>query len=207
MTNIVITPLSVSEDAQEIIVEPKNNNNSTMMVYYIQQAPLGNFGEKDCLFKGNISKPKDPTLLYFDRLQYCKNFVLQEQHGLANTIDVWYIPTHKIKMLCEEAIKTAKEDNIFIFSEDSKKDIISFFISLEYINPDFRDRVDIYLLPTYNFRAVWKNAKKEHIGLQFLGNGEIQYVFFKKKSNKIYSHYGKDTFDSILKEMKVFDIN
>ena len=132
--------------------------------------------------------------------------------------DVWYIPTHKIKMLCEEAIKMSKKDNIFTFSEDSKKDniftfsedskkdIISFFILLEDINPDFRDRVDIYLLPNYNFRSVWKNSKKEHIGLQFLGNREIQYVFFKRKNNKIYSHYGKDTFDSILKDMKVFDI-
>lgn len=36
----------------------------------------------------------------------------------------------------------------------------------------------IALLDNGNFRAVWRNSEQEQVGLQFLGDGEVQYVLF-----------------------------
>jgi hypothetical protein len=59
------------------------------------------------------------------------------------------------------------------FSETSLADLRSFLDSLP-----LTERPSIFLLDDGNLRAVWRNAAKEQVGLQFLGNGVVQFVMF-----------------------------
>jgi hypothetical protein len=64
------------------------------------------------------------------------------------------------------------------FSESSLADLRSFLASLSQIV-----RPAIFLLDDGNLRAVWRNAAKEQIGLQFLANGIVQFVMFVKRQH------------------------
>jgi hypothetical protein len=59
------------------------------------------------------------------------------------------------------------------YSDCSLTDLHKFFDSLS-----FTKGPAIFLLDNGNLRALWKNNKKEQVGLQFLGGGVIQFVFF-----------------------------
>ena len=58
-------------------------------------------------------------------------------------------------------------------SAASERDLRAF---LDSVAPSRRPY--IALLDNGNFRAVWKNTELEQVGLQFLGNSEVQYVLF-----------------------------
>ena len=64
------------------------------------------------------------------------------------------------------------------FSESSLADLRS-FLSLTPLT----ERPSIFLLDDGNLRAVWRNAAKEQVGLQFLGNGVVQFVIFVQRRN------------------------
>ena len=66
----------------------------------------------------------------------------------------------------------ATEDGVEI-SAASERDLRAF---LDSAAPSRRPY--IALLDNGNFRAVWKNAELEQVGLQFLGDSEVQYVLF-----------------------------
>jgi hypothetical protein len=42
-------------------------------------------------------------------------------------------------------------------------------------------RPAIFLLDNGNLRALWKNDAREQVGLQFLGNGDVQFVIFSRQ--------------------------
>jgi hypothetical protein len=66
--------------------------------------------------------------------------------------------------------------NVEPFSESSLADLRSFLDSLS-----FTERPAIFLLEDGNLRAVWRNADKEQVGLQFLGGGIVQFVMFVRR--------------------------
>lgn len=71
----------------------------------------------------------------------------------------------RLKILAtEEGVET---------SAASESDLRAF---LDSVAPSRRPY--IALLDNGNFRAVWKNAEQEQVGLQFLGDSEVQYVLF-----------------------------
>jgi hypothetical protein len=64
------------------------------------------------------------------------------------------------------------------FSESSLLDLRSFLYSLP-----LAERPSIFLLDSGNLRAVWRNAEKEQVGLQFLGSGVVQFVMFARREH------------------------
>ena len=60
------------------------------------------------------------------------------------------------------------------FSPSSLADLTGF---VESIIP-LTHRPSIFLLDNGNLRAVWRNAAKEQVALQFLGQGVVQFVIF-----------------------------
>jgi hypothetical protein len=48
-----------------------------------------------------------------------------------------------------------------------------------------RVRPALFLNDNGNLRALWKNDRREQIGLQFLGEGSIQFVIFKQRRSSI----------------------
>jgi hypothetical protein len=74
----------------------------------------------------------------------------------------------RVRELQVDALRNAEP-----FSESSLADLRS-FVSLTALT----ERPSIFLLDDGNLRAVWRNAAKEQVGLQFLGNGVVQFVIF-----------------------------
>lgn len=62
------------------------------------------------------------------------------------------------------------------FSDASFSDLDAF---VREIRP--RMRPSLFLNDNGNLRALWKNDAREQIGLQFLGEGNIQFVIFKQR--------------------------
>jgi len=77
----------------------------------------------------------------------------------------------RLRELHVDALRNAEP-----FSESSLADLRSFLDSLPPI-----ERPAIFLLDDGNLRAVWRNAAKEQVGLQFLGKDVVQFVMFVKR--------------------------
>ena len=79
-------------------------------------------------------------------------------------------------------------------SEESGNLLIEFLNKRTIDNKPF-----IFLLDNGNFRALWKNEKGEQIGLQFLSDGNIQFVLFARRPDSLdlARSYGIDTPEGI----------
>lgn len=59
-------------------------------------------------------------------------------------------------------------------------------------------RPSIFLLDNGNIRALWLNDKKEQVGLQFLGEGEVQFVIFALRPTMMAREHGIEAISSML---------
>ena len=59
-------------------------------------------------------------------------------------------------------------------------------------------RPSIFLLDNGNIRALWLNDKKEQVGLQFLGEGEVQFVIFARRPNMMAREHGTESLSAML---------
>ena len=66
----------------------------------------------------------------------------------------------------------------------------------------------LFLMENGNLRAIWKGEEGAHVGLQFLGNGSVQYVIFKHRqpSLPVSRVCGCDTVDGIRRQIDAFDL-
>jgi hypothetical protein len=74
--------------------------------------------------------------------------------------------------------ETANEDEIQI-SLASRTDVEGFVKRLFGVR-----QPSVFLSGNGNFRLRWKNAQGEKVGLQFRGDGDVQYIFFKQVGDK-----------------------
>jgi hypothetical protein len=65
------------------------------------------------------------------------------------------------------------------------------------------NRPSIFLLDNGNLRALWTNNKKEQVGLQFLGDGEVQFVIFVQRPNMMARNHGTESLSAML--AKIWD--
>jgi hypothetical protein len=67
-----------------------------------------------------------------------------------------------------------------------------------------RVRPSLFLNDNGNLRALWKNDRREQIGLQFVGEGNIQFVIFKQRKGALPMARvaGIDSNDKILGHIK-----
>ena len=73
----------------------------------------------------------------------------------------------------------------------------------------FAEKAGLVLLDNGHLRAVWKGEKGEFLGLQFLGDGMIQYVIFGRGENSdhIPRVAGRDTFEGVKKQVRNFKLD
>jgi hypothetical protein len=66
---------------------------------------------------------------------------------------------------------------------------------------------NLYLVDNGNLRAVWKNALGLHLGLQFLGEGQVQFVIFATRADatELVRSAGRDSFTGIEKQIASFE--
>lgn len=97
----------------------------------------------------------------------------------------------------------ATEEGIEI-SAASERDLCAFLDSVALSRCPY-----IALLDNGNFRAVWRNADLEQAGLQFLGDGEMQYVLFalRPPSRIMARAAGRDVLTHIERGIESYDLS
>ncbi len=106
------------------------------------------------------------------------------------------------KLRIEYLQNEAAHDN-YVLNEDSKTDFWQFIRYHSGIR-----KGDLVLMDNGNLRAVWKNGQDSHLGLQFLGDGMVQYVIFRRRSSdrQISRVAGRDSLEGVLRQIKTFDL-
>ena len=63
----------------------------------------------------------------------------------------------------------------FDVSPASRRDFDRFALGAREVR-----RAELVLLPSGNLRAFWEDEHEAHLGLQFMGEGEVQYVLLRR---------------------------
>jgi hypothetical protein len=102
-----------------------------------------------------------------------------------------------------ELINDAAPDGISL-NEASEGDFWTFIMA-----QNFFWKNKLFLLDNGNLRAVWKSETGDQIGLQFLGNGTIQYVIFKHRPRAEFVSRvaGRDTLDGVRGQISALDLD
>ncbi len=88
--------------------------------------------------------------------------------------------------------EAAIEDEITV-SKKSRKEAIAFAASLRGARMP-----TVFLVGNGNVRLRWSNERGEKVGLQFRGNGEVQYLFFKRVGDKFERMLGTKLLATIM---------
>ena len=91
----------------------------------------------------------------------------------------------------------------FSVSKASERDFWSFLTSMPFVC-----KAEMVLLDNGNLRVIWDDEDDNHIGLQFLGNGRLQYVIFRRQkgSSHVSRVAGRDTFDGVRSQVRLFEL-
>lgn len=105
-----------------------------------------------------------------------------------------------------ELLKEIGEEEEIAYNANSEQDLWRFLKRLSFIRSP-----KLFLRDNGNLRAVWKGDGGKHIGLQFLGGGQIQFVIFYRRGehNNMERIGGRDDFagiDSKLDALAIRDV-
>ena len=97
-----------------------------------------------------------------------------------------------------ELLKGIGEEEEIAYNPNSEHDLWRFLKRLSFIRSP-----KLFLLDNGNLRAVWKGDGGKHIGLQFLGGGQIQFVIFSRRGehNNMARIRGRDDFAGIARQI------
>ena len=89
-------------------------------------------------------------------------------------------------------------------NQDSENDFKAFANAM----PTAR-KASLVLTDSGNLRAVWKDGAGSQLGLQFLGNRQVQYVIFSRRSNasSVSRVAGTDTLQGIKKQLAAGELH
>ena len=105
----------------------------------------------------------------------------------------------RLKFLQDEAILDG-----YVLSTTSEIDFWEFVRSA----PNVR-RGNLVLMDNGNLRAIWKDNQGTRIGLQFLGDGLVQFVIFKrrKQGQPISRVSGRDSLEGLRRQIVAFELD
>jgi hypothetical protein len=134
---------------------------------------------------GQRLQPEHPIL--FVSSDY-NNLVRPKDEALAQKPD--WLP-HFAERL-DALDETAIEDEITV-SKKSRKEVSAFAALLRSARMP-----TVFLVGNGNVRLRWSNERGEKVGLQFRGNGEVQYLFFKRVGDKFEHMLGTKLLATIM---------
>ena len=105
----------------------------------------------------------------------------------------------RLKFLQDEAVLDG-----YVLSTTSEIDFWEFVRSA----PNVR-RGNLVLMDNGNLRAIWKDNQGTRIGLQFLGDGLVQFVIFKrrKQGQPISRVSGRDSLEGLRRQIVAFELD
>jgi hypothetical protein len=93
-----------------------------------------------------------------------------------------------------EQLKEIAEEENLPFSQVSADQALSFVLQLNGSR-----RPSAFLIGNGNVRLVWSSQKGEQVGLQFLGNGEVQFVLIARREQNLSTSMGTDLPDAVMR--------
>lgn len=105
----------------------------------------------------------------------------------------------RIETLCKDAA-----DEGYSLAPASESDFWHFVESM----PPKR-RGNLVLVDNGNLRATWGDGQETHLGLQFLGDGMVQFVIFRRRKPQgpISRVAGRDTISELDRQIDAFDLH
>ena len=102
-----------------------------------------------------------------------------------------------------EALRADAELDELTINVASEQDFWDFVRSTSYLR-----RASLAVMNNGNIRAVWKAEDSSHLGIHFLGDGEVQYVIFRLRSygRRVSRVAGSDTLSGIKNQIAAFDL-
>ena len=102
-----------------------------------------------------------------------------------------------------ELLAFAEEDALSL-NPESKNDLLAFFDSQNTVR-----KGNLVLLDNGNLRATWRGDQGGFVGLQFLGNNNVQFVILENRSDDLSNSraVGRISYERILQQIAVFDLN
>jgi hypothetical protein len=91
-------------------------------------------------------------------------------------------------------LREIAKDEEGLFNEESAKEGERFASKLTT-----HRRPSVFLVANGNLRLLWASDAGEQIGLQFIGNSEVQYVLMARRDEKIATVMGVDRVDAIMR--------
>ena len=140
--------------------------------------------------------PTHTTIHLLDPIDAYAQQLDKRLRHLPNTVSAY---DDRISLLQEQA----SSEGYFLNSR-SRETFLIFFTNNPLIQLG-----RLFLLENGNLRAVWKGDNGSHIGLQFLENGLIQYVLFKKRHTDlpVSRAYGRDTPLGVLEQISALELD
>lgn len=116
----------------------------------------------------------------------------------ASKRDDWQEYVNRLRFL---QIYAQSEDEPF--SQSSLEDLDKFICDIRPVKRPF-----LFLHENGNLRAVWRNEKSEQIGLEFLGNGAVQFVIFASRAGRsdMARINGVDVVNKISAQIRVLNV-
>ncbi len=121
-------------------------------------------------------------------------------------MDQWNMQSKRVRQAYDVRIEELRSDaeiEGFVINPASEVDFRSFFDSVP-----FAPKASVVLMDNGNLRTVWKGDDESHVGIQFLGDSQAEYVIFRRRSGSqnVSRVAGIDTLDGLKKQISSFDL-
>lgn len=105
-----------------------------------------------------------------------------------------------VQLSTKQRIQELKDDAELAGDPISESSIRDFQEFMKLAAPTRRP--SIFLLHNGNVRALWLNDQGEQVGLQFMGDGEIQFVMFVRRAQIIARDHGTEELSAMLAKIR-----
>ncbi len=148
---------------------------------------------------------EDKILEQLEQLMKLQHGLLKLQQDLKIEVKVQKDNVYAVYQAYQDRLDFLKEEakiEKIIINKESESDFWSFIKSISFIR-----KGSLFLEDNGNLRSTWKDGNGNHLGLQFYGKDWIQYVIFKRRTEKEVARVaGRDNQQGIKEQIRAFDL-
>ena len=152
--------------------------------------------------EGASSFPELESLVQLMELQH---ELLKLQQDLKTEVKVQKNNVYAVYQAYQDRLDFLKEEakiEKISINKESESDFWSFIKSISFIR-----KGSLFLEDNGNLRSTWKDGNGNHLGLQFYGKDWIQYVIFKRRTEKEVARVaGRDNQQGIKEQIRAFGL-
>lgn len=196
----------VEEQKSDSTSSPKGLNSLSMDVRSIPTS----FDEKKLIDTATFIEPEDATaftkfeeIAAFTKFEYNVGPIEELAIEISKKEEATTQAQAAYRGRIDELITDAAIDGITL-NKASEDDFWTFLMTQLFFC-----KGKLFLLDNGNLRAVWKSKTGDQLGIQFLGNGTVQFVIFKyiSRENIVSRVAGQDTINRIQLLLATYELD